>query len=213
MTKPGIEEISVSVPATHAELTLVGRYCMKNSVCALVLTGYNAGFGFGAVKWWIALLSNMMMGLTDQWHRVGCNAVLLKGEGGGNGGNVEEVCVCSICESRPPLHRQWWICHRSSRLLHSPTVMAPTDGNYQPCPLSAPSDLSILLGYSDWPCRCCRRDPETCMDDLQKNQWAMNTHVSTPNQGFVPYIAWQYWSVSGAEKLLQGTWKDVFLTV
>lgn len=96
------EEIIVSVPATHAELTLVGRCCMKNSVCALVLTGYDAGFGFGAVKWWIALLSNMMTGLTDQWHRDGCNAVLLKGGGGGNGGNVEEVCVCSICECRPP---------------------------------------------------------------------------------------------------------------
>lgn len=31
------------------------------------LTGYNgdAGSGFGAVEWWIALLSNLMTGLTD----------------------------------------------------------------------------------------------------------------------------------------------------
>lgn len=62
------------------------------------------------------------MGMTDQWNRAGWDPLPLTG-GGGGGGNVEEEWGgCGTLQCLPPLRRQWWICHRSSRLLHSPTV-------------------------------------------------------------------------------------------
>lgn len=89
------------------------------------------------------------------------------------------MCVCVFVLGRgcfPPLPQQWWICHLSSCLLHSPAVTAPTDGNYEPCPLSSTWDLSILLGYSARVCGCCHFTADTCIDDLWK-KWESDEYL------------------------------------
>lgn len=159
-----------------------------------------------------------MMGLTDQWNRADYNAELLTGgEGGGGGGNVEEdVCVC-VCVweggmAMPP--------SAASAVMDLPsklTSVAQSDSHgTRWWELPAMSVIFYFRSFHpvrlQWPAMQAPT-PETCMDDLRKNQWVMNTHVSASHQGLDPCMGSQYCAVSEAGKVLQWNVKVFYSTV
>lgn len=139
-----------------------------------------------------------MMSLTDQWNRADCDAVLHKG-GGGNGGNIEEEEVGDI--ALPP-SAAYAVIDLPSKLTSVPQSDTHATRWWD---LPAMSVIFCFRSFHSVRLQGPARQaliPETCMDDLKKNQWVMNAHASASHQGLKPMhgftILRSFWSRESA---------------